>query len=395
MEFLDLQWINLFIRWFHITTGIAWIGASFYFNWLEGNLNRLVSDQEKEGDLWAIHGGGFYHVNKYKVAPANLPPDLHWFKYEAYFTWITGMALLFVGFYLNAKSFLIEPEKMALSGPIATLIGLASILTLWLIYHAICKSGLTNRLLFVIFFALFTAYGFTLCQIFAARGAFIHCGAAIGTIMVANVFFVIIPNQKKVVQALLAHETPDPSLGKKALQRSLHNNYLTLPVLFLMVSGHYPIVYSHPHPWLILCLMSLLAVWVRHFFNLKNRGRKDFRILLAAALGFLVLAIYTSKPKEQQSLASSEGVPFYEVKSIVAKRCLSCHSLHPTDLDFQIAPNGMMLDNDSQIEQQAEHIWQRVVQDKTMPLANRTNMTDEERSKIATWILARRPTKNP
>lgn len=389
-----VQWLNLIVRWLHIITGIAWIGASFYFNWLEGNLNRKNPGKKKgqEGDLWAIHGGGFYHVVKYKVAPAELPPGLHWFKWEAYLTWITGFTLLSIVYYLGADAYLIDPSVAKLTAAQAIGIGIGTLVLSWTVYDLICRSpaGGNPKAFATIMFTLVGALAWGLCQVFSSRGAYIHVGAALGTIMAANVFMVIIPNQKKAVAAMLDGKTPDPALGQKALQRSLHNNYFTLPVLFIMISNHYPITFGHKYNWLILIALSVISAGVRHYFNLKNRGDKKVWILPVASLAMIALAVVSKPPAPNQAdLSAAESAPkvsFHQIEEIFKARCASCHSSNPTDKDFTIAPNGVVFDTAEQIKNKADIIKTRVVTAKTMPLINRTEMTEEERLIVGLWI---------
>ena len=261
------EWLNLAIRWVHMIVGIAWIGASFYFVWLENNLDRRNPKEGLSGDLWAIHGGGIYHLEKYKLAPPQMPETLHWFKWEAYTTWLSGIALLMVVYYLNAELYLVAPGS-EMGAATAVAIGVASLVFGWLIYHALCESPLGQKpgLLGAILFALIIAAAYALAQIFSGRGAFIHIGAIIGTIMVGNVFFVIMPGQRSLVGALKAGTEPDPTQPAKALLRSRHNNYFTLPILFIMISNHFPSTYGSEYNWAILAALAVLSVMVRHFF---------------------------------------------------------------------------------------------------------------------------------
>src|SRR5205085_6710552 len=255
------EWFNLALRWLHLITGIAWIGSSFYFVWLDNHLRKPATG-DASGELWSVHGGGFYHNQKYQVAPAHMPEHLHWFKWEAYFTWISGFSLLVLIYYIGAQSFLIDPAKVALSPAAGIAIGLAALALGWLVYDLLCRSplGQNNLILGVFWFACLLFAAHLLNSLFNARAAYMHVGAMIGTVMVANVFFIIIPNQKKVVADLIAGRTPDPKLGAQAKQRSLHNNYMTLPVLFIMLSNHYPMTYGAERPWLVLALLGLTGV---------------------------------------------------------------------------------------------------------------------------------------
>src|SRR6185295_13501403 len=269
MAFDLSEWLNLALRWLHLTAGIAWIGSSFYFVWLDNHL-KPTAEGEASGELWSVHGGGFYHNQKYQVAPRAMPEQLHWFKWEAYFTWISGFSLLVLIYYVGATSFLIDPAKAALSPAAAIAIGLAAQALGWLVYDLLCRSpaGSSNLVLGLWWFIVLLFAAVALDSLFNARAAYLHVGAMIGTVMVANVFFIIIPNQRKVVADLVAGQTPDPALGAAAKQRSLHNNYMTLPVLFIMISNHYPMTYGAERPWAVLALLGLTGVAVRHVFNL-------------------------------------------------------------------------------------------------------------------------------
>ena len=266
MEGHVVEWLNLLIRWIHFIVGVAWIGASFYFNWLENQLDRRAPQEDGiAGHLWAVHGGGFYHLKKFQVAPETLPEQLHWFKWEAYMTWVSGMCLLAVVYYFNANVYLIEPGRADLTPVSASLIGIGAIVASWFIYDFLCKSSLRDQplLLSVSLFVYLFMLAVVLSDLFSGRGAYIHVGAAIGTIMVGNVFFVIIPAQRELVNALVENRAPDPSPGKNGLLRSRHNNYLTLPVLFIMISNHFPSTYGDPFNWAVLAAVSIIGVAVR------------------------------------------------------------------------------------------------------------------------------------
>ena len=308
-----MEWLNLAVRWFHIIAGIAWIGSSFYFNWLEGSLDRENKPEGIAGDLWAVHGGGFYYVKKYQVAPEKIPEKLHWFKYEAYFTWISGFVLLIIVYYFGARTFLIDSSVADISEEVAILIGIGSLIAGWFIYDLLCKSKLADNPvhLAIVGFSLAVAASYGLCQVFSSRGAYIHVGAILGTIMALNVFRVIIPFQKVMVDMALKGESVDGSFGKKASMRSLHNNYITLPVLFIMISNHYPMTYGHKYNWLILAAISFIGAAVRHYFNLKNKGKQKVWILPVAAAGMIALAIVTAPMKKPVSNLNQEKNYFF------------------------------------------------------------------------------------
>jgi len=388
MESHIYDYIHLILRWVHFTVGIAWIGASFYFNWLENNLNRLESENRDElaGHLWAVHGGGFYYLEKYKVAPKKIPKHLHWFKWEAYFTWISGISLLILLYYLHPQSYLIDPQVSELSPQKAVLISISVLLLGWMIYDLLCKSPLQKKpqLLSLVGFLMISGLSFFLTHTFSGRAAYLHVGAVIGTIMVANVFFVIIPSQKAMVNAAIKGETPDEALGKKALLRSKHNNYLTLPVLFVMLSQHFPATYSHTYHWIILTALILLSVLVRHYFNIRQKKQNAYLIWPLVLVGAIALA-YLTKP-HVESLSTQREVQFETVKAIIQNRCIQCHSTHATDDVFKIAPNGIVFDTDSDLLQHAARIKFRTFDTKTMPLANKTQITDEERAILGAWV---------
>lgn len=422
MEAHFTEWLNLGIRWIHMITGIAWIGASFYFVWLENNLNRSNPREGLSGDLWAIHGGGIYHLEKYKLAPPKMPENLHWFKWEAYFTWLSGVALLLVVYYLNPSLYLIKPG-VELAPAMGIAIGLGSMLAGYVIYHFLCDSPLGKRpallgaVLFVLIIA--AAYGFSL--IFSGRAAYIHVGAIIGTIMVGNVFFTIMPAQRALVKAIESNTTPDPLLPAKGLLRSRHNNYFTLPVLFIMISNHFPSTYGSQYNWLILAGIAILAVLVRHYFNTRHDSNKFVWTLPAAALGMICLAYVTSPASRapaaipvaavEQSAStntaqvetSNEATPtepvaseaaapaagnadFAKVESVIHERCTVCHSVTPSSPMFSAPPAGFILDTPEQMKAQAAKIHAQSVASQIMPLGNITQMTQDERDLIGSWI---------
>ncbi|WP_370279654.1 urate hydroxylase PuuD [Pontibacterium sp.] len=381
------EWLNLAIRWVHMITGVAWIGASFYFVWLENHLDRSNPREGLSGDLWAIHGGGIYHLEKYKLAPPKMPDQLHWFKWEAYFTWITGILLLGVVYYLNAELFLIAPGS-GLSPTTAIAIGIGTLVVGWFVYDLLCDSPLGKQpaLLGAVIFVLIIAAAWGLSQVFSGRGAFIHVGALIGTIMVGNVFRVIMPAQRALVSAIEAGKEPDPALPAKGLLRSRHNNYFTLPVLFIMISNHFPSTYGNEFNWAVLAGLAVLSVLVRHYFNTRHSSQKFAWTIPAAAVGMVCLAFITSPTKPSAEAAAQQEVTIQQVQEIITERCTSCHSANPTSTMFTSAPGGVMLDNASQIKTLAPQIYLQTVASQTMPLGNMTQMTQEERDLLGVWI---------
>ncbi len=380
------EWLNIVVRVMHITFGIAWIGASFYFVFLENALNRTENVRDElAGNLWAVHGGGFYYLEKYKVAPKTIPKHLHWFKYEAYFTWLSGFGLLFIIYYFNASAMLIDTNVMKLTAAQAIGISIGSFIVGWIIYDLLCKSALRkNPLLFALTgIIILVGFAWFYSQVFSGRAAFIHFGAMIGSIMVANVFFVIIPSQKAMVNAAKKGLLPDPQKGKNALFRSLHNNYFTLPVLFVMVSNHFPSTFGNQYQWAVLAAITIGSAGIKHWLNLREKGQLSVWIMPASVIILLAVA-YVTAP--QSSNAKCKEVSFAEVNMIIQQRCVSCHSSRPTDDVYTAPPNGVKYDTPQEILVKKDLILQRVVLTKTMPQNNKTNMTPEERDAIRCWI---------
>ena len=394
MEAYVLDWLNLLVRWLHLITGIAWIGASFYFVMLDNSLSPPAKPEDAKrgvfGELWAVHGGGFYVSQKFPVGPRGEPlsENLHWSKWEAYSTWLSGMALLALIYWLGASSYLVDSSVMALSVPVAIAISVGFLAGGWVVYDGLCRwlEGREN-LLAALIFAVVMASAWALFHLFSARAAFIHVGAMIGTIMVANVFFHIIPGQKRMVADIRAGRAPDPKPGIIGKQRSVHNTYFTLPVLFIMISNHYPMTWGHPQAWLILVAILLLAAGVRHFFNLRHHGRTVWSIPIAAAAGTVILAVLIAPAK-----APAAAVPtLAEVQAIIATRCAACHAERPTQAGFAVAPKGVVLDTVEHIRANARKIYEQSVATRAMPIGNLTRMTDAERQQLGAWIAAGAP----
>ncbi|MEM7282962.1 MAG: urate hydroxylase PuuD [Pseudomonadota bacterium] len=392
METYILEWLSLLLRWSHFVVGIAWIGSSFYFVWLDTNLNQPPKDPESDrvaGDLWSVHGGGFYHSQKYLVSPAKLPEPLHWFKWEAYTTWLTGFALLVVTYYWNAQTYLVDASVRELTPTAAVLISIALLILGWVVYDALCRLPLKGATFTFVGVSVLAAAALGLSQLFSGRGMYMQLGAMLGTIMAANVAMVIIPGQRKMVDAMERGETPDPEPGLKAKQRSLHNNYFTLPVLFVMISSHYPMTYGHQGAWLILITLFLVGGAVRHYFNLRNQGRNVLAIPVFALAALLALAGLIAPRPRTVSGTVIGSADMATIQTIVALRCQSCHSANPTHPTAPVAPNGVMLDTPDQIHQWADQIYQQTVETRVMPLANLTAITEEERTTIAVWYQNR------
>jgi uncharacterized membrane protein len=383
-------WANLAIRWLHLVAGIAWIGSSFYFMWLDSHLKAPAEQREGvAGELWSVHSGGFYHQMKFMVAPAGMPDELHWFKWEAYTTWISGFLLLALIFYVGADVNLIDAGRAALTRWQAIGIGLGTLVAGWLVYDGLCRSplGQNLRVFGVVWFLVLTAAAWGLTRIFSDLGAVMHLGAIIGTVMAANVFLVIIPNQRKIVAQVLAGEAPDPALGKQAKQRSVHNNYMTLPVLFIMVSNHYPMIVSAPLNWLWLAGLGIVGWTIRHFFNLKNAGQIRYDVLALGALAFVTVAVLneTAKPPPP---AAVPPPPFADVRTLIDRHCAMCHAAQPTHKGVTAPPNGVVLDTDAGLTKNAPKVYERAVATHSMPLNNETGMTDAERASLGAWIKA-------
>ncbi len=396
MEAHIIEWLNLSVRWVHMITGIAWIGASFYFNFLENSLNRTQNLREElAGNLWAVHGGGFYYLEKYKHSPKVIPKDLHWFKWEAYFTLLSGLVLLAVVYYYNASIYMIDPSVAEISSSQAIAIGVGSIVVSWVIYDLMCKSPLVKnmKLFALIGFILIVGIAYGLNLLLSARAAYIHIGALIGTIMVLNVFFVIIPSQKAMVNSAKKGELGDPTLGKKALMRSIHNNYMTLPVLFIMISNHFPSTFGNSNSWLVLSALILVGVGIRHWFNLKGKGVKNYWLLPVSIALLIVVVIYTM-PKAQFTSSTIAGttdekpiiISDHKAMQMIGKHCVNCHSSAPTSTIFVTPPKGMTFDSFDSIKINAQSIKAQTVNSQIMPLGNTTKMTEIERQQLGIWI---------
>lgn len=382
------EWGNLLLRWAHMIVGIGWIGTSFYFVALDYSLNQKERKSPGVfGTAWQVHGGGFYHVEKFTVAPPNLPPHLHWFQWEAYLTWVTGLGLLIVQYYFHASAYLIDPQVMALEPWQAIGISLASLLAGWILYDNICKLwGERTIPLAISVFLLIMLAAVLYTKVFSGRGSFIHVGAFIGTIMAFNVFWVIIPGQKVMVGQLLRGEEPEAKYGKVAKQRSLHNNYLTLPVLLMMVSPHYPFLSAHPQAWLVVALILLTGALFRHVLNAIDIGSpwESYGWTTPIAAFALICAIYLTAPRDvaQSGPPVSDG----EVLALTTKHCIMCHARKPTHESFKEPPKNVTLETLADLKRFNQLIMIQTVRNKAMPLGNQTNMTDDERAQLGRWL---------
>ena len=404
------EWFAFAVRWLHVTTAIAWIGSSFYFIALDLGLKKSPNlPAGAYGEEWQVHGGGFYHIQKYSVAPENMPNHLTWFKWESYATWLSGAAMLMIVYWLGAELYLIDPAKADLSVFQAIIISAGSLLVGWVVYDFLCKSALGNNptglmlLLFVVLVVMSWGYN----KIFTGRAAMLHLGAFTATIMSANVFLIIMPNQRIVVKDLKEGRTPDPKYGKIAKLRSTHNNYLTLPVLFLMLSNHYPLAFATEYTWIIASLVFLTGVTIRHYFNtLHATGSGPTWTWMATLVLFLIIAALSTASswngdyddlenqpltKKQESLMLAKG--FDDISDIIISRCSMCHAREPVWDGMINAPKGVFLETDHDIVRGAKEIYIQAGVSHAMPPANITNLANEDRIKIVKWFRAAVPNK--
>jgi uncharacterized membrane protein len=383
-----LDWVNLLVRWAHLTAGIAWIGSSFYFIWLDRQLTKPEPSRPSvEGEVWMVHSGGFYRVEKRRIGPNEMPAVLHWFKWEAALTWATGLLLLAVVYYLTGGALLVDPAVSGLGVGQATLVALGSLLVGWFVYDALWRSPLARSQGVAALLSLALLAGVTLLyfRTLSGRAAYIHVGSLLGTLMVANVWRVILPAQQQMIDATRRGENPDFSLGEHAKRRSVHNSYMTLPVLFLMLSSHYPQTYGHRLGWLILILLAVAGATARH--AMIGGGPRRLWALAPMAASFLaVVAIAT--PRRSNAAMGGAQVSFAEVRGIINARCLPCHSAYPTDDTFRVAPNGVMFDTPQEIASRVSRIGERAAVQRTMPPANKTEMSDAERDVLGRWAAA-------
>jgi uncharacterized membrane protein len=385
-----VDWLDLVFRWFHVAAGIVWIGTSFYFVALDNHLRPPAETRDAErgvgGETWEIHGGGFYRVEKFRVAPETLPDPLHWYKWEAYWTWISGFVLLTVLYYLRPYTYLIDPSVADLTAAEAIAISIGMLVVGWLVYDLLCRTVAqrSEAALAVCMVALVALAAWASTELFSPRAAYLQVGAMLGTIMVANVLFVIIPAHWELVRAKEAGREPDPAANARGKQRSVHNNYLTLPVLFAMLSNHFSFTYGHANSWLILVLLMVIAAWVRHYFNLRHAGRTLWWIPVSAAVALAGIAIWLRPSSGAASTA--EEVSFATVRPIVAQRCAVCHSAHPTEAGFTAPPKGIAFDTPEEIHANAQAMLEQAVEQQTMPLGNLTHMTPAERATLGAWI---------
>ncbi len=387
MEAFVLDWLNLLARWLHFVAGIAWIGSSLYFIWLDNHLQAPAGDdrQRLAGEVWSVHGGGFYRAVKFRAGPEQMPSTLHWFKWEAYTTWLSGMFLLVIVYWYSAEVYLVDPSVAALEPGAAVAIAAAFIAGGWFVYDLLCRSplGRNDAALSLVLLALITLLAWGLCQLFGGRGAYMHFGVVLGTIMVANVFFVIIPGQKQMVDAVTRGAEPDPMHGVRGKQRSVHNTYFTLPVIFVMTSNHFAMTYSHEWNWLILVAISVAGALIRIWFVERHKGRAPLLpAVVAAAILLVVAAAIAPRPSDA---STAQLASFDEVRVVIEHRCTTCHASSPAHPAFQAAPGGVVFDTDEQIVAEAGRIHQQTVVTRAMPIGNLTGITEEERQLIDAW----------
>ncbi|BEV17612.1 urate hydroxylase PuuD [Herbaspirillum sp. DW155] len=406
MEAYLLDWLNLLLRWLHVITAIAWIGSSFYFVWLDNSLVAPTDPELKEkgvgGELWAVHGGGFYNPQKYLLAPKVLPEHLHWFYWESYSTWLSGFALFSLLYLFNANVFLVDRNVFDMSASMAGGTAIAFLVFNWLIYDAICSTigdrpG-ADRLVNLLVGLQVIVSVWAACHLFSGRAAFLISGASLATIMSANVLVWIIPGQRKMVASMRAGQAPDPIHGKRGKQRSVHNTYFTLPVLFAMLSNHYSMTYSAPHNWVVLLCIMAAGALIRQFFVLRHKGVYNWWYPGIAVGLLLAVIVWMSPAMQARPVAASSpvagasapaavaeaGGAFAQVQQVIQARCIQCHSAQPTLMP--VPGKGVLLDSPEHISQHAQQIYQQAVVQKAMPLGNMTHITDDERAIIGKWF---------
>src|SRR4051794_26024196 len=384
--------LDLFVRWTHVIAGIMWIGNSLLFNWLDRNLRPIEPPPEGSlGKIWLLHSGAFYEVEK-KLLPAGTPyPDkVHWFMFQNLTTWVSGICLLIIVYYMGGAAYMIDPSVAAISPSVAIAIGVGVLIGGWLVYDLLWKSplGKNTPLAFAISFVLLIAVSYGLTHVLSGRAAYIHVGALLGTLMTANVWFYVVPSQRELVAASRAGLAQDPALSYRAKQRSIHNNYMTFPVIFIMISSHFPSTYGSSLNWLILAVLMVGSAALRHFMNIRFTYGGWLR--LAAATTLLTIAVVfvliTRANGISGAAASGPPVAFADAHDVILRRCLPCHSATPTDNQFTVAPTGIMFDTAEQIQRLAPRIKERAVVTKTMPFGNKTGITAEERALLGRWV---------
>jgi uncharacterized membrane protein len=383
--------LDLVVRWIHVIAGIMWIGNSLLFNWLDRNLRPLKEPKERvEGEIWLLHSGGFYEVQKMQLAPGQLPAKLHWFKWQNFTSWLSGIFLLIIVYYMGGAAYMVDPSVADISAGAAIAIGVGVLIGSWLVYDLLWRSplGKNTPLAFAISFVLLIAATYGLSRALSGRAAYIHVGVMLGTLMTGNVWLHIMPSQRELVAATEAGKPQNPALAYRAKQRSIHNNYMTFPLIFIMISNHFPSTYGNQLNWLILAILMVGSALVRHFMNIRFWYGGWLRAAAAAALATFALVFFliarTTSPAN--TAAASEPVAFADARAVIARRCVVCHSATPTDDLFKVAPAGIMFDTPEQIQRMAARIKERAVTSKTMPLGNKTGITEAERALLGRWI---------
>jgi uncharacterized membrane protein len=389
MEATIRELLDLVIRWVHVIAGIMWIGNSLLFNWLDRNLRPLKEPKERvEGEIWLLHSGGFYQVEKKQLAPSQMPEMLHWFKWQNAATWLSGVALLIVVYYMGGAAYMVDPAVADISAGTAIAIGVGALVGSWFVYDLLWRSpiGKNTPLAFAISFVLLIAITYGLSRLLSGRAAYIHVGVMLGTLMTGNVWLHVLPSQRELVAATVAGKPQDPALAYRAKQRSIHNNYMTFPVLFIMVSNHFPSTYGTQLNWLILAILMLGSAAVRHFMNIRFWYGGWLRAAAGAALLTLALVYILTARARGPASAAGGPVTFAAAQGVISRRCVTCHSATPTDNQFTVAPVGVAFDTPEQIKSRAAQIKERAVTLKTMPLGNKTGITEEERALLGRWI---------
>ena len=385
------DWLDLLIRWLHVIAGIVWIGTSFYFVALDNHLGRPREQRDVDdgvaGESWEIHGGGFYRVSKWTVAPRELPEPLHWFKWEAYTTWLSGFALLVVLYYLDADTYLIDPSVRDISAGAAVTLSLLGLGAAWVLYDVACRVIRIEALMVVFMVGLIAVSAYAASEVFSPRAAYLQVGAMLGTIMAGNVLLNIIPAHWELIRAKERGEAPDPAPALEAKRRSVHNNYLTLPVVFTMISVHFPFTYGQDRGWLVLVALVVIGAFVRHFFNLRHAGRNVWWIPVTAAVAVVALAI-AIRPEEGGGGGTAEPVTAERAQAIVQQRCVPCHATEPSREGFDSPPAGLVLETIEQMRARAGQMEAQAVDSRAMPLGNVTGMTEEERDQLGSWIAS-------
>ena len=390
MDALIREWLNVGLRWIHLIAGIGWIGTSLYFMWLDAALTKPNPARASvEGETWLLHSGGFYLVERRTLPAGQLPSPIHWFKWEAAMTWLTGFPLLVLVYYTPRGVYLVDPAVSSITPGAAVAVGLGLLVISWAVYDLVWTSPLARhggRGATVLSWALLVALVYALTRVLSGRAAYVHVGAMLGTIMVANVWMRIVPAQRDLIAAAAAGRTPDSTLSTRAKQRSTHNSYVTFPVIFMMLSHHYPATYGHPLNWLILCLLIVVGAGVRHVMIARERGRPADWWLVPVTAALAGVVYLTSPAWFGGGRHGGDRVGFVAAKEVIDRRCVSCHSEKPSDDIFRIAPNGVTFDTPESIRARAETIRERTVVLRNMPLGNKTGMTDAERGVLARWL---------